>query len=61
VKHPATRPRQRIGTLFVNPGGPGGEGTVQIPDWFLFLPRAVRERFDVVSWDPRGIGQSTAV
>ena len=61
VKHPATRPRQRIGTLFVNPGGTGGEGTVQIPDWFLYLPRTLRERFDVVSWDPRGIGQSTAV
>jgi pimeloyl-ACP methyl ester carboxylesterase len=61
VEHRAIAPRRRVGTLFVNPGGPGGTGTVQIPDWFLFLPRAVRERFDVVSWDPRGIGQSTAV
>jgi pimeloyl-ACP methyl ester carboxylesterase len=61
VMHRAIAPRRRVGTLFVNPGGPGGAGTVQIPDWFLFLPRAVRERFDVVSWDPRGIGQSTAV
>ncbi len=61
VKHPATRPRARIGTLFMNPGGPGGQGTKQIPDWYLQLPRLVRQRFDVVSWDPRGIGQSTAV
>jgi pimeloyl-ACP methyl ester carboxylesterase len=45
----------------MNPGGPGGAGTVQIPDWYLQLPRLVRKRFDVVSWDPRGIGQSTAV
>jgi pimeloyl-ACP methyl ester carboxylesterase len=45
----------------MNPGGPGGTGTVQIPDWYLQLPRRVRQRFDVVSWDPRGIGQSTAV
>ncbi len=61
VKHAASRPRARVGTLFMNPGGPGGEGTVQIPDWYLQLPRLVRQRFDVVSWDPRGIGQSTAV
>jgi pimeloyl-ACP methyl ester carboxylesterase len=61
VKHAAMRPARRVGTLFMNPGGPGGTGTVQIPDWYLQLPRLVRKRFDVVSWDPRGIGQSTAV
>lgn len=61
VRHRATRPSVRVGTLLINPGGPGGAGTVQIPDWYLLLPRVVRERFDVVSWDPRGIGQSTAV
>jgi pimeloyl-ACP methyl ester carboxylesterase len=61
VRHPASRRSARAGTLFVNPGGPGGLGTVQIPDWFLLFPKAVRERFDVVSWDPRGVGQSTAV
>src|SRR5919199_2488436 len=61
VKHRATMPARRVGTLFMNPGGPGGAGTVQIPDWYLQLPRVVRRRFDVVSWDPRGIGQSTAV
>jgi pimeloyl-ACP methyl ester carboxylesterase len=61
VKHQATDPAQRLGTLFVNPGGPGGQGTVQVPDWIELVPSALRERFDVVSWDPRGIGQSTAV
>jgi hypothetical protein len=40
VRHPATRPGSRIGTLFMNPGGPGGEGTQQIPDWYLQLPAA---------------------
>jgi pimeloyl-ACP methyl ester carboxylesterase len=59
VRHAASARSAR--TLFVNPGGPGGLGTVQVPDWFLLFPKAVRERFDVVSWDPRGIGQSTAV
>jgi pimeloyl-ACP methyl ester carboxylesterase len=61
VKHPATDPAHRIGTLFMNPGGPGGQGTTQITGWLSFVPKALRERFDVVSWDPRGIGESTAV
>jgi pimeloyl-ACP methyl ester carboxylesterase len=61
VEHLATRPARRIGALFMNPGGPGGEGTVQIPAWYTLLPATVRQRFDVVSWDPRGVGQSTAV
>ncbi|MFC5744628.1 alpha/beta hydrolase [Actinomadura rugatobispora] len=61
IKHKATGPGRRIGTLFFNPGGPGGPGTVQMPQRYEFFPRKVRERFDIVSWDPRGIGNSTAV
>ncbi|MFI6289524.1 alpha/beta hydrolase [Streptomyces sp. NPDC051018] len=61
IKRKATGPGRRIGTLFFNPGGPGGPGTVQMPDRYEFFPREVRERFDIVSWDPRGIGNSTAV
>ncbi|WP_329214670.1 alpha/beta hydrolase [Streptomyces sp. NBC_00683] len=61
VRRKATAPGRRIGTLFFNPGGPGGPGTVQMPQNYEFFPREVRERFDIVSWDPRGIGSSTAV
>jgi pimeloyl-ACP methyl ester carboxylesterase len=61
VKRKATGPGRRIGTLFFNPGGPGGPGTVQMPQNYEAFPREVRERFDIVSWDPRGIGNSTAV
>ncbi|MGW7284741.1 alpha/beta hydrolase [Streptomyces sp. NPDC054847] len=61
VKHKATGPGRRMGTLFYNPGGPGGPGTVQMPQNYERFPREVRERFDVVSWDPRGVGNSTAV
>ncbi|MFF9687213.1 alpha/beta hydrolase [Streptomyces sp. NPDC014623] len=61
VKRKAADPGRRIGTLFFNPGGPGGPGTVQMPQNYEFFPREVRERFDIVSWDPRGIGSSTAV
>ncbi|KPC84203.1 alpha/beta hydrolase [Streptomyces sp. NRRL S-15] len=61
VRRKATGPGRRVGTLFFNPGGPGGPGTVQMPQNYGFFPREVRERFDIVSWDPRGIGSSTAV
>lgn len=45
----------------MNPGGPGGEGTVQTPAWMSYWPETLLRDFDIVSWDPRGIGASTAV
>ncbi|PRY56855.1 alpha/beta hydrolase [Glycomyces artemisiae] len=55
VRHPATS-ADRTGSLLVNPGGPGGSGIelAQHP----FLPDAVTAAFDVVGFDPRGVGQS---
>ncbi|MER7741489.1 alpha/beta hydrolase [Streptomyces sp. NPDC096538] len=61
VRKKATGPGARIGTLFFNPGGPGGPGSVQMPQNYELFPQEVRERFDIVSWDPRGVGNSTAV
>jgi pimeloyl-ACP methyl ester carboxylesterase len=57
----ASDPAHRIGTLFMNPGGPGGQGTVDLPDWIALFSPTMRARFDIISWDPRGIGDSTAV
>ena len=61
IKHPATHPAQRIGSLFFNPGGPGGSGTEDLPAFYRFFPAELQQDFDLTSWDPRGIGQSTAV
>ncbi|MEU9112424.1 alpha/beta hydrolase [Streptomyces sp. NPDC048483] len=61
IRRKATDPGRRLGTLFFNPGGPGGPGTVQMPRNYEAFPQEVRERFDIVSWDPRGVGHSTAV
>jgi pimeloyl-ACP methyl ester carboxylesterase len=52
---------ERIGTLFFNPGGPGGTGSGQFPAWYGQFPEQVRAQFDIVSWDPRGVGESTSV
>nr|WP_294505781.1 alpha/beta hydrolase [uncultured Rhodopila sp.] len=61
IRHAATDQANRIGTLFFNPGGPGGSGTEDLPQFLDLFPAAVRARFDIVSWDPRGVGQSTAM
>jgi pimeloyl-ACP methyl ester carboxylesterase len=63
IRHRASRPRGRIGTLFFNPGGPGVSGvdTLQDPQTSRLLDQAGGGRFDVVSWDTRGSGASTAV
>lgn len=60
VRHAATGPA-RHGAIFINPGGPGGAGTFQIPAWIGFMPSVLLRDYDIVSWDPRGVGESTAV
>ncbi|MEO6509613.1 MAG: alpha/beta hydrolase [Nocardioides sp.] len=48
----------RIGSLVMNPGGPGNPGLGFAPYWASWLPEEVLERFDVVTFDPRGVGAS---
>lgn len=56
---PASDPAGRIGTLFVNPGGPGGSGVEMVLFGFgAFLAEQLEGRFDIVGFDPRGIGAS---
>ncbi|MDQ3653858.1 MAG: alpha/beta fold hydrolase, partial [Chloroflexota bacterium] len=58
---PATDQAARIGSLFLNPGGPGGSGTLMLPLQHATLPAELQERFDVVGFDPRGVGGSAPV
>ena len=53
----AASPAKRIGALLVNPGGPGASGVAYVSDPASFGP-ALRDSFDIVSWDPRGIAGS---
>lgn len=52
---------KRIGTLFFNPGGPGVSGVSTAPDVLAALPQRVRQRFDFVTWDPRGVARSSGL
>ncbi|KAL1685456.1 Alpha/Beta hydrolase protein [Schizophyllum commune] len=52
VKYPATG--ERTGTLFVNPGGPGGSGVAYVSAYGANLSAITGGNYDIVSWDPRG-------
>ena len=62
IRLPAAKPKERIGSLFINFGGPGGAGTAILPGRATTVfSQAIRDHFDLVSWDTRGTGLSTAV
>jgi pimeloyl-ACP methyl ester carboxylesterase len=60
IRLPATDQAHKIGSIFLNPGGPGGSGVDAVRESgpYLFSPQ-VRARFDIVGFDPRGIIRST--
>ena len=60
VKLPASGPaKQRIGALVINPGGPGGSGVqYALGARSGEFTQAVLNRFDIVGFDPRGVGGS---
>ena len=61
IRHLASNPEERIGTLFINPGGPGDTGVGLVHGDPEGLDAFGDGRFDVVSWDPRGTNASTRV
>lgn len=49
----------KIGSLVINPGGPGESGVEAAANLAGSLPESVRQRFDLVGFDPRGVANST--
>jgi pimeloyl-ACP methyl ester carboxylesterase len=60
TRHRATG-TQRIGSLLVNPGGPGASAVEYLQGSYLGYPKTVRDHFDLVAFDPRGVGQTAPV
>jgi pimeloyl-ACP methyl ester carboxylesterase len=61
ARHPAEVPSERIGSLVINPGGPGASGIDDLANELSVLSPAILDRFDIVSFDPRGVGRSSPV
>ena len=59
VRHRALKQNERIGSLLVNPGGPGYGGTDLAEYAEQIYGQDVLDHFDIVAWDPRGTGKST--
>ena len=59
-KHSATG-SVRQGTLFMNPGGPGGSGVDDVGGMVTSTFAGVQKSYDIIGFDPRGVGSSTAV
>ncbi|MFE9564108.1 alpha/beta fold hydrolase [Streptomyces sp. NPDC006487] len=62
ARRKATDPSKRLGSLVVNPGGPGGSGIGYLQAYAgIGYPAPVRAAYDMVSFDPRGVDRSSPV
>ena len=62
IRLPAADPGKRIGSLFVDFGGPGGPDVTDLVNRaYTVFSAAIRARFDLVTWDPRGVEYSDPV
>ena len=55
VKVPASG--KKIGSLVINPGGPGGSGVDYAAAGSAAFPAALLSRYDLIGFDPRGVGK----
>jgi pimeloyl-ACP methyl ester carboxylesterase len=60
IKKPATSPGLRIGSLLVNPGGPGDSGITWLQQSISSFAN-VNKSFDLIGFDPRGVGLSSPI
>jgi pimeloyl-ACP methyl ester carboxylesterase len=60
IRSLATDPAQSLGSLFINGGGPQPQ-VDSLPSTYATFPAALRARYDLITFDPRGLGMSTPV
>ncbi|HEY3534024.1 MAG TPA: alpha/beta fold hydrolase [Pedococcus sp.] len=59
LKVPASDQQHKVGALVVNPGGPGGSGVQYAAAGPVVFGNVLPKYFDIVGFDPRGVGHST--
>ncbi len=61
IKLPAADPEQRLGSLVLNPGGPGGSGVDYARAARVVVTGNLLDQYDIVGFDPRGVANSTPI
>ncbi len=61
INFKATNQRQKLGALIVNPGGPGASAFDYAYNAENIVSAAIREKYDIVGFDQRGVGQSDPI
>jgi pimeloyl-ACP methyl ester carboxylesterase len=61
LKVPARDQQHKVGSLVVNPGGPGGSGVDYAVNASSYFGDELLRSFDIVGFDPRGVGRSTPI
>jgi pimeloyl-ACP methyl ester carboxylesterase len=61
IKHPANLVSKRIGSLIMNPGGPGGSGIQYVMSADSIVSTSIENVYDLVGFDPRGVNLSQPI
>ena len=61
LRHKASKPAQRVGSLIFNPGGPGYSAVPFVESGSELFGQDIANRFDIVGLDPRGVGLSSPI
>lgn len=61
LRHLATDTKHRLGTLIVNPGGPGGSGVDYAYNWETIVSKQISDRYDIIGFDQRGVNHSQPI
>lgn len=61
MRHKTEQSSKRIGSLVINPGGPGGSGVDYVESYDTLFTDAIIETYDIVGFDPRGVNESAPI
>ena len=61
IKHVANKPAKRLGSLIMNPGGPGGSAIDYVLSADSIVSRSIEDVYDLVGFDPRGVNLSQPI
>jgi pimeloyl-ACP methyl ester carboxylesterase len=61
LRSPAADPAKRLGSLVLNPGGPGGSGVEYARAARVVVTKPLLDSYDIVGFDPRGVADSTPI